>query len=226
MIFSRLFSLLILADLALLVAGGYAALPSTGSFTIGQLFGLDGEWSIPAAYSALKLALLALLALLIAVAAYALPNRQRFTLFIWAGLFLLMALDEAAGIHERVRNVSLLFVEDGSGIGGLSIYAVMSILTSLPAFLYMLVASFTVWKRLTAGRTRLLAGIGLLFAGAVLFDNLSELLSLETWAIVVIEEGLEFLGVTIAIGGVLAALAARPVLLRIGRTLSGTAEAH
>lgn len=207
------------ADLVLLTAAYVHELVGAPSYTFGALFGLDREFTVPAAYSGLKFALLALV---LAALSGALERfRSRCVLLGLACLFLVMAVDELGGIHERLTAVVRRHFLDEEAVGNAAEYgiALHGLVVTVPAaallgVLYLVLRA--VWKPLRVGIGRFGLGLAIFLSGSVLCDSLLGGMIAHKPTRTLLEEGSEFVGVTLMITAVLAAIAANAVRIEIG----------
>ncbi len=169
------------------------------------LFHLNGESNIPAAYSAL---ILLLAALLLGVIAWARRRSGQADAASWKALTLIfgfLALDEAAMLHERTADItrSLIQTDGILHYAWVVPYGVLALLVGL-AFLRFL-------RQLPPRiRNRVILAGGLYVMGALGFELLEGLVvsaadgpSVLNEGLIVVEEGLEMLGVVLFIGALL-----------------------
>lgn len=204
----------------LFLTGAYLHdLMGSPSYTFEQLFGLDREFSIPTAYSGLKFTLLSLLTALLAFAL----NRPygRYVLLGLAALFMLMAVDELGGLHERIALLIRHFFlqEDTVTTAAKSGVALHGLIATLPmaGLLVALVMMLKpAWTPLHGGLGMFAAGLAVFLAGALVFDSLLGGLIGQKASRVVLEEGLEFVGVTIMITALITTISRNPLQITIG----------
>lgn len=208
---------LVACDILLLIAGAVAAFLPDISYTHLMLFNLESEFTLPAAYSGLKLALFACLA---AIVTLGLDSRwARRAGLVWAAAFLFLAFDELGGIHERVALIIRHVWLDGRRPAPGTVHVgdlAASLVWILPGILLAILSS-RLWRELQPGRFCLAVGAGIFVTGAFLIDGAGDALLAQKAHRILLEEGCEFLGLTVMIYGLCMFLSARPVTLTIGR---------
>jgi len=179
---------LLLAAQATVIGITFFVVPST-SFQ-EWLWNLDNEWNIPATLASIQLALVGVIALFTAVSGGAGPLRNRLY-FAGVGLvFLYLAFDEYALIHEYITHWSRLYV----GLGAAVVLATLAMAATSPKGRIM-------WYAL------LVSGLALSASGGILFEFRC---ADPVFAVIgncaqkhLLEESLEFLGIWLALAAMM-----------------------
>ncbi|MDT8428316.1 MAG: hypothetical protein RQ757_06080 [Pseudomonadales bacterium] len=160
-----------------------------------QLFDVDEENNIPTWYSSIALFLAALLLLLLASEKKA--TRDPFSIY-WLGLsagFLLLSLDEMAGLHESLNSVT----ESSWAVYGAGLVIIVAI--AYLRFLYHL-PTRTAVQFILSGAVFLGGAIGVeLYTEPYLYNDALDTLAYNLWTPV--EEGMEMFGVILFINALL-----------------------
>lgn len=160
-----------------------------------QLFDVDEENNIPTWYSSIALFLAALLLFLLARGKS--DNRDPFSIY-WIGLsagFLLLSLDEMAGLHESLNTVT----ESSWALYGAVVVIIVAI--AYLRFLYHL-PTRTAVQFILSGAVFLGGAIGVeLYTEPYLHNDALDTLAYNLWTPV--EEGMEMFGVILFINALL-----------------------
>jgi hypothetical protein len=172
---ARTVLLILLACIALLTAAGFFVVFARFGLDHGRLFGisarfdLNGEGNVPAYYSALQIAFAALLLATIARAKRAAGDRYARHWVVLCVIFIFLSFDEAAELHERLREPMLARFEL-TGIWVYAWYIPYGILVALFATSY--------WRFFwhLPARTRVeFAGAAAIYVGAALGLELTQI---------------------------------------------------
>ncbi|MBB6016991.1 hypothetical protein ACFP9V_03565 [Deinococcus radiopugnans] len=169
------------------------------------LFNLNGESNIPAAFSAL---LLMLATLILGVISGARRQIKSADASAWRALTLIfgfLALDEAAGLHERTANIVNSIVKtDGILFYAWVIpYGTLTLVVGLAFLQFMRQLPATIRNRIIlAGAIYIVGALGMEVLEAKVVSNAGTQNFLNQ-GLIVIEEGMEMLGVTLFIGALL-----------------------
>lgn len=189
-------------------------------FLITQFISFYGEQTIPAWYSSVKLFVLGGALLTVWRWNGPAPRLSLAALLLFAFLVLLMSMDEAVSLHERV---GMFFTKMIASQAERGMHAVRTgywpYIIGLPAAVVAAAALCGAYRAVAdapQGRARLTLGLAVLMFGAVALEALWNFLPdgpladfFEPWA----EETLEMLGVTVMLWGALSILALRGVTL-------------
>lgn len=195
-------AVLLAVDLALVLA---YVLPWGLSGRILYVFSLDAEGNIPVWWSSAQLMLAGLVLALVAARTHRLEQGS-VSLALFAGLLMLMSLDETAAVHERVGDLTDRIFGDRLGtrfhhsglwfaVVGLPFMAVAGVL---------LLRLGRLLGQVPRARVHMLAGLGVLLAGALGAEMLANfVVTAEAMegtipgaylGMVAVEEGLEMAG--------------------------------
>jgi hypothetical protein len=172
-------------------------------FELSNRFDFDDEVSLPSWYSFIILFLVSASAAF----AYLLENspKKRFAWLVLAILYLLMSIDEAAGLHEFVlQTMHNIYYLDQDPLVSKNAWWL-----ALPFILIAISAlGIMVYKALPRRTVSLMAiGIVLFMIGAVAIDALTATVPLQTYAnqglLVALEESLEIIGTLIILYAIL-----------------------
>lgn len=180
-------------------------------------FFVDRENNVPTWFSTILLFLCAILLAVIAAARHAAGDRFARHWTVLAGGFVLMSLDEAAGIHELLIQPMRQTLEAGGAFYFSWIIAGMGLVALLGLYFLRFVIELEVrWRRLFLAAAALYLGgaLGLEMVGGAWvdargFDNFTYTL------IALAEETLEMLGASLFVYGLLAFIAAERREVRV-----------
>jgi len=136
---------------------------------ITQLLNLDEEANLPAWYSSMQLLLVAGSLAIFAFNRFDRKNRQSWALIGWPLIFVLLSLDETAGIHERLGLASDVLLPGGSRTNTrLGYTGIWMFLLGAPFLIMMLIllASLKKYLRGQAGVIKKLSLGLMIFVGA------------------------------------------------------------
>jgi hypothetical protein len=181
--------------LAALNDGGYIAIPSGAVFS--NLFNLNKENTVPAWFSSGLLLLVAYCGFLVSQLESAHVSRFRRLWQLFALLFVLLSLDEAAALHERLQSI---MERHGAGsssfkfvwvIPALGVCAVLAV-----AYLRFVIALPTQlrWRLILAGVIYIGGAVGMEVIGGAVYSHFGN--GLFYLLMTVLEEVLEMTGAT------------------------------
>lgn len=208
---------IIFADLLIVTLGLLTAYNIHPSYTLGQLFDLRQEFTVPTAYSGLKLGFLAALFSIVSLGAKdASVTRVG---IVWSLLVLFFALDELGGIHERIATIiDHRFPQSETALKDAPVMLrgfLAESLLAVPAVILALL-SRPLFVHARGVRAQFLAG-GVIFAGgAFVVDNFAKAFTNSIVFGELLEECLEFAGLTVMIAAAVRLLSLDPVTLTFG----------
>ncbi|CAM3656346.1 hypothetical protein [Deinococcus frigens] len=194
----------------LLLAGTLSVLAESMPKFLGRdlftgLFNLNDESNVPATFTAL---ILLAAALILGVIAWAKRQSRSEEALAWKALTIIfgyLALDEAAQLHERLTSI-IRKTTEVTGIlhhAWVIPYGILALIVAL-SFLRFLthLPSKIRWRVVLAGAIYVFGALGFEMIEGVIVTTLSED-SLLNRLTIVVEEGMEMLGVTLFIGALL-----------------------
>ncbi|MGB7406579.1 MAG: hypothetical protein WA906_12890 [Pacificimonas sp.] len=198
--------------------GSLVAMEVLTSFTITSLFSLKDEWSLPTAWSGAKWFLAGFGTWLIAQGFV--DQNMRIVAALWAGVFMLLGFDELAGLHERAWMIVERYLLSGVlEAGSLRNHASALVVAAVAAIGGLVLAMFS-WRLLVQMKARVVRiaiGLATFFVGAVLVDDVLYRFLPSEGLSTIFEEGLEFVGLSTVIWGIVRDLERHPIVVAFGR---------